>query len=263
MYIYQIENLLNHKKYIGSTNNPIRRKKEHFYSAKHDTSPSYDYPLQKAIRKYGEENFLFSVIEECTIENVAERERVYILKLNTLTNTGHGYNQTLETDCAFRDENIIKNSIIQNGTKCALVDENENILRTFISFHEAAREMYNGSDASPVRQVCDGLCRSINGFIFRRLDEEGKVIVPIFKTNKRRKAIYGIKINDINDIVVYDSISEAARMEKISRQSISKCINGSSRYSQVNNRVWREQGYELTDYEWNNIVKRGDDLKNE
>ena len=30
MYIYQIENILNHKKYVGSTNNPDRRMKEHF-----------------------------------------------------------------------------------------------------------------------------------------------------------------------------------------------------------------------------------------
>lgn len=105
-------------------------------------------------------------------------------------------------------------------------------------------------------EVCDGFCRSMNGFIFRRFDECNNVIIPIFKTNNRRKKIYGIKINNVDDIVFYDSISEAARIEGVSRQSISKCINGNSRYSQVNNRVWRELGYELTDYEWKHIVNR-------
>lgn len=256
MYIYQIENLINHKKYIGSTNNPNRRKREHFYSAKNKQSNSYNYPLQKAIRKYGEDNFLFSVIEECSFEEVSEREKYFIIKLNTLTNSGYGYNQTIETKCSLQDKAIIEENIIKNGTRCALVDEDENIIKIFNSFHEAARETYNGKDASPIRQVCDGFCRSMNGFIFRRLDEENKVIIPIFKTNKRRKAIYGIKINDMNDIVYYDSISEAARIEGICRQSLSKCINGSSKYSQVNGRVWREQGYDLTDYEWNNLVIR-------
>lgn len=256
MYIYQIENLINHKRYVGSTNNPMRRKKEHFYNAKYKSNPSYNYPLQRAIRKYGEENFLFSIIEKCTLEEVASKERDYIIKLNTLTNTGFGYNQTSETECSLRDENIINQNISKTGTRCALVDENENILKTFISFHEAARNTYGGNDASPIRQVCDGLCRSMNGFIFRRLDDEGKVIIPVFQTNKKRKKIYGIKVNNIDDIVFYDSISEAARIEKVSRESISKCINGNSRYSQVNSRVWREQGYELTDYEWNNIVNR-------
>ena len=256
MYIYQIENLINHKKYVGSTNNPIRRKKEHFYGAKYESCPSYNYPLQRAIRKYGEENFLFSVIEECTTEEVAQKEQEYITKLNTLTNTGYGYNQTSDTNCPLRDENVVNQNILKNGTRCALVDENEKVLKTFISFHEAARDTYGGNDASPIRQVCDGFCRSMNGFIFRRLDEEGNIIVPVFQTNKRRKGIYGIKVNNVDDIVVYDSISEAARLESSSRQSISKCVNGSSRYSQVNGRVWREQGYELTDYEWNNIVNR-------
>lgn len=256
MYIYQIENLINHKKYIGSTNNPIRRKREHFTAAKCTSYTSYNYPLQRAIRKYGEENFLFSVIEECTIEEVAKKEQDYIIRLNTLTNTGNGYNQTSETTCSLRDKNIIEQNILKNGTRCALVDEKENILKIFNSFHEAARDTYGGNDASPIRQVCDGFCRSMNGFIFRRLDECNNVIIPIFKTNNRRKKIYGIKINNVDDIVFYDSISEAARIEGVSRQSISKCINGNSRYSQVNNRVWRELGYELTDYEWKHIVNR-------
>lgn len=41
-YIYKIENLINHKKYIGLTNNVIRRKLRHFSDLKghrHDNLP--------------------------------------------------------------------------------------------------------------------------------------------------------------------------------------------------------------------------------
>lgn len=256
MYIYQIENLINHKKYIGSTNNPKRRKKEHFMSAKNKNLQSYNYPLQKAIRKYGEDNFCFSVIEECSTEETSEREKYYIIKMNSLTNVGYGYNQTLETDCALRDEAIINQNICKNGKRCALVDDKEQIIKIFASYHQAARETYGGKEASPVRQVCNGNLRSMNGFVFRNINEDGEVVVPIFKTNKRKKAVFGIKVNDPEDIVFYDSVSEAARKEGINRGSIGKCISGSGKYSQVGGRIWREQGYELTTYEWNNIVMR-------
>ena len=184
------------------------------------------------------------------------RERYFIQKLNTLTNVGYGYNQTLDTDCALRDENVIKQNIARSGTPCALVNEKEEIIKTFASFHEAARETYGGNDASPVRLVCDGKCRSMNGYIFRRLNNIGEVIIPRFQTNKRRKAIYGVKVNAPEDIVYYDSVSEAAREEGIDRSSLGKCLSGSSKYSQVGGRVWREQGTELTDFEWNHLVIR-------
>ena len=241
MYIYQIENILNHKKYVGSTNNPDRRMKEHFNAAIWPSCCSYNYPLQKAIRKYGQENFIFSILEECDLDKTPERERFYIEKLNTLVNSGYGYNQTLETGCALRDANVIKENIERTGKKCALVDENNIILKTFCSYHDAARETYGGNEASPIRRVCKGETWSINGYIFRDLDKNGQVIIPQNKTRKRKTAIIGIKKDNPNDVVYYESISEAARVEGVARGSISKCINGSTRYSQVGGRVWRKE----------------------
>lgn len=80
---------------------------------------------------------------------------------------------------------------------------------------------------------------SIKGYIFRRLNETG-VEIPKNKTRERRTAIMGISIMDNTDIVYYESISEAARQENVSRSSLSKCVNGSTRYSKVKNRIWRK-----------------------
>lgn len=241
MYIYKIENLINHKKYIGSTNNWERRKKEHFSSAKLESATSYNYPLQKALRKYGEDNFSFEIIEKCDEDIVSEREKYYIILYNSLTNTGWGYNQTLYTDCALRDEKIIASNIDRTGKRCALVDENNNILQIFKSYHEASRTMLGVNEASSIREVCNGNYREIKGYIFRNLDKNNNVIIPVNKTRKRKTAIYGIKKDNPNDIVYYNSISEAARVENLARGSISKCVNGSTRYSCVGGRIWKKE----------------------
>ena len=58
-YIYKIENIVNHKKYIGLTNNVARRRARHFTDLRrncHDNSF-----LQSEFNKYGEENFIFNV----------------------------------------------------------------------------------------------------------------------------------------------------------------------------------------------------------
>lgn len=49
--IYVITNQINHKQYVGLTCKPVEvRLKEHF-----DTANRKDYPLSKAIRKYGKD----------------------------------------------------------------------------------------------------------------------------------------------------------------------------------------------------------------
>lgn len=244
MYIYCITNQVNNKKYVGSTNDPIRRKQEHFNSARWRSTASYYYPLQKAMRKYGIENFMFEVLEECSNDIAAQKEKEWIVKLNSLTNSGYGYNQTLETQCALQDINIIQQNIERTGTKCALVNEKNEIITVFRSYREAGKQILGVEESSPIRKVCNGECFSIKGFIFRRIKPDGTVEIPLNKTRKRRTAIIGTDITNKNDVVYYESVSEAARQENIDRSSLSKCISGSSRYSTVGGRIWRKVGDE-------------------
>ena len=48
-YLYEITNLETGKKYIGQTNCPKRRFREHQSAAFNVNNPSYDYPLDRAI----------------------------------------------------------------------------------------------------------------------------------------------------------------------------------------------------------------------
>lgn len=89
-YIYKIENLQNHKIYIGLTNNIARRRSRHFTDLRcnrHDNSF-----LQKEFNIYGEENFSFSIEFEgdVTDKEIGEKEREFIAKYDSYRN---GYNQ--------------------------------------------------------------------------------------------------------------------------------------------------------------------------
>lgn len=85
--IYKIVNKVNGKMYIGQSVNIAERWKNHKIDAK-----SKDFPLYRAIRKYGLDNFLFEVIEQCRIEELDDKEIYWIKFYNTYDN---GYNCTI------------------------------------------------------------------------------------------------------------------------------------------------------------------------
>lgn len=105
--IYKIENLIDKKVYIGQSKDIVKRWSNHKSNAFDINSHSYDYPLYRAIRKYGIENFDFSILEECLIEELNEKEKQYIEKYNSFFD---GYNLTLGGDSssiAINKEKII------------------------------------------------------------------------------------------------------------------------------------------------------------
>jgi group I intron endonuclease len=99
--IYKIENLINHKLYIGKSNNIESRWVHH--KALLNKNRHINKPLQNAWNKYGEENFDFSVIHVCNDNSVLPMlEIYYISKYNSFVNN-HGYNLTIGGEgCAGR-----------------------------------------------------------------------------------------------------------------------------------------------------------------
>jgi group I intron endonuclease len=89
--IYCITNKINNKLYIGKTNDFQRRKTEHLRRAFNHNDKSYDFPLYRAIREYGIENFEFAVLGRFVPEKINQKEQEFIQKFNTRQN---GYNLT-------------------------------------------------------------------------------------------------------------------------------------------------------------------------
>jgi group I intron endonuclease len=97
MIIYKITNNINGKKYVGQhCGNSESRWKQHLAQAFNKENP---YPLYRAMRKYGMENFTYEVLEEVPLElgqkQLDLREIFHIHNENSFISHKQGYNQTL------------------------------------------------------------------------------------------------------------------------------------------------------------------------
>lgn len=119
--IYKIENILNNKIYIGQSINIEKRWKAHKKAAFDNKATEYEYPLYRAMRKYGVDNFVFDIIEECESHILNDREKYWIKYYNSFFN---GYNQTLGGDCTKREkkEKILKIFYLLENTNMTMLD---------------------------------------------------------------------------------------------------------------------------------------------
>ena len=98
--IYKIENKINNKVYIGQSINIQKRWSDHKSRYLDPNDHSYNTHLYKSMRKYGIENFDFSIVELCLAEELNEKERYWIGYYNSFFN---GYNLTFGGDAAGRE----------------------------------------------------------------------------------------------------------------------------------------------------------------
>ena len=91
--IYKIRNLLNSKVYIGQSLNINNRFRVH----KFKSNKNQKHPLYSSIRKYGIENFEFTILEEVPDVSKLDNKEQYWLNYYKSYNSLYGYN--LRTDC--------------------------------------------------------------------------------------------------------------------------------------------------------------------
>lgn len=105
--IYKVTNKINGKVYIGQTNNPKRRRTEHFACRNQKREKKL---LYYAIEKYGAENFSFEIIEDFC-EDYNEKEKYWIQKYRSFVGYEdcNGYNVTQggeEPPIYFGEDNV-------------------------------------------------------------------------------------------------------------------------------------------------------------
>lgn len=96
--IYLFTNLINGKNYIGQSVDIQRRYSEHLRSGQPEkyvmkNERDSNTPIHLAIQKYGVNNFSFRILEECSREQLNEREK-YWIKMFRSNEKEYGYNVT-------------------------------------------------------------------------------------------------------------------------------------------------------------------------
>lgn len=83
--IYMYQNVINGQCYIGQAIDLERRKKDHKTRAFNEfqSNNEYNSAIHQAFRKYGYDNFQYSVLEECEISQLNEREQYWIAYYNS------------------------------------------------------------------------------------------------------------------------------------------------------------------------------------
>lgn len=90
--IYKIENLVNGKVYIGQSININQRWSKHKADLRHNNHDNVH--LQNSWNKYGEDSFSFEVIENCSEQELNDKEIYWINEYNSYERE-FGYNLTL------------------------------------------------------------------------------------------------------------------------------------------------------------------------
>lgn len=74
--VYKIKNIIANDFYIGSTCNFQKRKSTHTRAL--NKNKHHSKILQRAVNKYGLNNFVFQIIEQCEVDQTLDREQFYI-----------------------------------------------------------------------------------------------------------------------------------------------------------------------------------------
>ena len=204
--IYRIHNNINGKDYIGQAIDIYHRWQQH--KARYDNCA-----IHRAITKYGIDNFTFSILEECQVEQLDEKEIYWINYYNSYFN---GYN---ETSGGKRPTYTICNRPIE------MYDLQGNYIKDFPSICAAARELK--CEPSFISAVIQQRRPTAKGFQFKPKNDDTIIITPFVKKKSGPigKAVIQYDLNN-NIIAEYISASEAARITGLHAQNISGVCRG-------------------------------------
>jgi group I intron endonuclease len=153
--IYKITNMVNRKVYIGQSTNIKRRWKDHKKDAFWENNPEYEYPLYRAMRKYGIDSFSFEVIEECSKEELNEKEKLYIAQYDSYKN---GYNQTEGGDSGVHNLKLPQQEVLEIIRRLKTTKDNIYVIAqdfdvgpTTIHYINKGEQYYQPNEIYPIR----------------------------------------------------------------------------------------------------------------
>lgn len=228
--IYKIQNVINNKVYIGQTINYKNRIIKHKYDLRNFKNASRH--LQNAWNKYGEENFIFEIIETCLKEELNEKEKYYIRMYDSISD---GYNiegggqinkklsdetkrlMSINNPRAWKNKKWGEHNI---SKEIHQYDKNGNYIRSFGNAYHAA-EVLN-VDSGSIQYSVNNNNRSGYGFqwSYEKKDNVGEYIrIKAKIVNEKKVNMICLITNKI--LMTFDSATKAQRYLGLGKNKIS------------------------------------------
>ena len=203
--IYKIENNITHQIYIGQTRFDLQKRwLEHIKEAQEALNGTrQSFPLfHRMIIKYGEENFVSTVLEECDNQLLDNREQYWI---NYFDSMNKGYNSTIGGKTA----SLVDKS--NHSHKVSQFTLDGKFIQTFFSAQDAAEKV--NVDASNIRKNCNAQTTNSAGYLWQWGDSQ---IFSRDINESTRKKTRAIAQYDKNGILIntFQSIADGARAVK-------------------------------------------------
>lgn len=222
--VYLIRNKFDSKEYVGSTNNLLRREREHFSDLRCNSHPNPI--LQNSYNKYGLENFEFIILKETSLEEARKLEQEYINTKNPVFNISQ--------------EVGLPN--YPKGVRILQYDLEGKFVKDYPSMQEAAAEFSISPKA--ISSVCRGKSLTACKFMWRyyvenyplqiepllitysRANEEGRIWKQFWNSS------YVIKKWSQSKTVIkeYTSLKQAAEDNDISEKTLSGHVRKNSHF---------------------------------
>lgn len=257
--VYLATNLVNGKRYVGATISALeKRMREHKCAAKRNIKKEKGIAFYKAIRKYGFDNFKFSILIEC------EDEKVFFEEIRMVALLKPEYNMTLGGEgnlglkmsdyCRQKlEEGRNKNRDKINKTLSAMGKTKESRER-FAKYQAlgpkamakkvvcldngciyesaSAASRFYGIEKSMVSEVCQRKKTryTAGGKVFRYFGDHyggAEEALRVKMQVKANKAVIGAKqVLCVEDNKIFSSTAECARFYKVCAPSIGSVCNG-------------------------------------
>lgn len=229
--VYMLINLINGKRYIGSSKNIQQRLWQHRSCLRHNHHIN-EY-LQKAWNKYGEKHFDYSILEYCTEEDRFIREQYYVDTLKPEYNISIEVVELPDTSeltrkklSETRKKRIQEGLIEKTGCKPVYIyDLVSNFVGEFESGAEARRIL--GITKSGMNKVLAGTQKQTHGY---RIFHEPQTNLDSYKKSYIRKRLKKVIVYNDCELYEFNSAVECASYFKVHLVYIRDAIKSNRKF---------------------------------